>query len=160
MKKHFKLLNLILIFSLSLVIIACSASRQVPVVAFTVIANGFNSGYVKKEQIIVENKADFQKMWDRLYVNFSEKPPLPEVNFETQTVIGVFFGEYPNGGGSIGVKTIIYNDDETIVNVEEVTPGPNCVTTDMITQPYQIVRIPKADIPIKFVNLYTVRICN
>jgi hypothetical protein len=156
----FKLFNLTFICFVIFIFVGCSSSQEKSAVNFTLIANGSNSGYVKKERIIIKNRADFQKMWENLYINFSEKPQLPDVNFSNQMILGVFFGEYTSGGGSIAVKSVDMYDDAVIVNIEEVTPGPNCVTTDVMTQPYQIVRIPKVISPLKFVTIHTVRNCN
>lgn len=157
--KKYKKVNLILIFIISVIISSCSSSQPKPV-SFTIVTQGGNSGYTKKQRIVVKNKADFENMWQNLYINFSDKPAVPDVDFTKQTVIGVFFGEYMSGGSSIGVKSVNANDEGIIVTVEEITPGSNCVTTDVITQPYQIISIPKAISPVKFVTINTVRNCN
>lgn len=157
--KKYKTLNLILIFIISVIISSCSSSQPKPV-SFTVITKGGNSGYTKKERIVIKNKEDFEKMWQNLYINFSDKPQVPDVDFEKQTIIGVFFGEYMSGGSSIGVKSVSSNDEGIVVTVEEITPGSNCVTTDVITQPYQIISIPKVTSAVKFVTINTVRNCN
>lgn len=158
MKKH-KKINLILIFIISIIISSCSSSQPKPV-NFTVVTKGGNSGYTKKERIVVKNKEDFEKMWQNLYINFTDKPAVPEIDFSKQTIIGVFFGDYMSGGSSIGVKSVNANDEEIIVTIEEITPGNNCVTPDVITQPYQIISIPKATSTVKFVTINTVRNCN
>jgi hypothetical protein len=156
----YKALNFVLIVSIIFIIQSCSSSQEKSIVGFTVLASGANSGFKDKERIVVTDKANFQMMWDNLYINFSDKPPLPDVNFSNQMLIGVFLGEFPNGGSSIAVKSVDMYDDVVIMNIEELTPGPTCVTTDVITQPYQIVRIPKVSVPIRFVTIHNIRNCN
>lgn len=160
MRKHIKKLNYIFIILIPVIILSCSSSKERTPIYFTVIANGSNSGYTKKDRIAIRNKQDFQEMWNNLYINYSEKPPLPDVDFNKSIVIGVFFGEYTNGGGAISVKSVEEYDTMIMVKVEEITPGHNCVTTDVMTQPYQIIQIPKVSLPINYTTANTVRNCN
>lgn len=156
----YKTLNFVFIITVIFIVQSCSSSMQREKIGFTVLASGGNSGYEEKERLKITNKADFQKMWDRVYVNFSEKPPLPDVNFNNQMVIGVFYGQYPNGGSSISVKSVEMYETMIMVKIDEVTPGHNCVTTDVLTQPFQIIRIPKVMVPINYATEQVIRKCD
>lgn len=160
MREHIKKLNYIFIFFIPVIIMSCASSKERTPVDFTVIAKGSNSGYLDKKRIAVKNKQDFEKLWENLYINFSEKPPLPDVDFNKNIIIGVFFGEYTNGGGAISVKSVEEYNTMIMVKVEEITPGYNCVTTDVMTQPYQIIQIPKVSLPINYTTENTIRNCN
>jgi hypothetical protein len=156
----YKALNFVLIVSIIFIIHSCSSSQERTPVSFTVVTSGHNSGYIKKGRLKITNKADFQKMWDNLYINFSEKPPLPDINFNNQLVIGAFFGEATSGGNSIAVKSVEMYETMIMVKIEETTPGYNCVTTDVMTQPYQIIAISKVNLPVNYATEHVIRKCD
>lgn len=69
------------------------------------------------------------------------------VDFTNFTVIGVFDQVYGNGGHSIDITNITEYENNIVVTVENLQTGN---TSSVITQPYHIVKIPKATKPIVF----------
>jgi len=121
----------------------CSGSREYGEVYFKSIASGSNAGFSEKYQTVIYSEKDFQKLWSDTYSNFSEKPPVPSVNFSNQMVVAVYFGFYSTGGASVKINGVSINDYDMKVDVLQTLPGKNCVTTDVITYPFDMVVIPK-----------------
>lgn len=74
----------------------------------------------------------------------------PKVNFADQTVLGVFAGQKGSGGYSINVVRVEQTNNGVLVKVVETQPGKNCIVTDVISSPYQIVAVPKLKGEVKF----------
>ncbi len=75
--------------------------------------------------------------------NFTETT----VDFTNYTVIAIFDRVYGNGGNSIDITNITEFETNIIVTFENLQTGN---TSSVITQPYHIVKIPKATKPIVF----------
>jgi hypothetical protein len=69
------------------------------------------------------------------------------IDFNNYTVISIFDRGYSNGGHSIDITNITEFEDNIIVTVENLQTGN---TSSVGTQPYHIVKIPKATKPIVF----------
>ena len=69
------------------------------------------------------------------------------IDFNNYTIITVFDRVYGNGGHSIDITNITEFEDNIIVIVENLQTGN---TSSVVTQPYHIVKIPKATKPIVF----------
>jgi hypothetical protein len=69
------------------------------------------------------------------------------INFNNFTVIAVFDQVYGTGGHSIDITNITEYEDNIVVTVENLQTGN---FSSVVTQPYHIVKIPKATKPIVF----------
>ncbi len=69
------------------------------------------------------------------------------IDFNNYTVISIFDRGYSNGGHSIDITNITEFETNIIVTVENLQTGN---TSSVGTQPYHIVKIPKATKPIVF----------
>jgi hypothetical protein len=75
--------------------------------------------------------------------NFTETT----IDFNNYTVIAAFDKTYGNGGHSIDITNITEYETNIIVTVQKILTGN---TSSIFTQPYHIVKIPKATKPIVF----------
>lgn len=66
---------------------------------------------------------------------------LPPVDFARELVVVAAAGQKPSGGHTISVGRVTLNDGELLVEVVETTPGPDCVTTQALTQPVDVVAL-------------------
>jgi len=69
------------------------------------------------------------------------------IDFNNYTIITVFDQVYNNGGNSVDIMNITEFEDNIKVTVENLQTGN---TSNVGTQPYHIVKIPKATKPIVF----------
>ena len=79
------------------------------------------------------------------FANYSTKEPLPEVNFDTDEIILVTMGEQNSGGNSIEVTKVEASIGFLSVIVTETSPGKNCMSTTVMTYPYQFIKLKKTE---------------
>lgn len=137
------------VLAIVFVISGCSSTKQLSSKAnFVVVASGMNSGYTKKEQIIIKDEAAFKEVWKKIYGAGSDET-LPKIDFTNNTAIAVFYGNFQDSGMTIEVKSVDLGMS-AIVTVAETRAGVNCVTLPATTQPFQIITIPRTNLYIKF----------
>lgn len=137
------------VLTIIFVIGGCSSTKQLGDKAnFVVIASGMNSGYTKKEQVIIKDEVSFKEVWNKIYGVNSEEP-LPKIDFSKNTAIAVFYGNFQDSGMNIEVKSVDLGAS-AIITVAETRAGGNCVTLPVTTQPFQIITIPRTNLYIKF----------
>ena len=109
-------------------------------VDFSVVATGTNSSYEGIRSLeLVSNQTDWQRVWQIV----GSDRRIPEINFDTRSVIIVYQGRKPTGGWSILVIKLRREGSRLIVSVREQKPGPGDITTDALTSPFVIVSIPR-----------------
>jgi hypothetical protein len=75
-------------------------------------------------------------------------------------VLAVFEGERPSGGYDISVVSVMDNGDGTLaITILHEEPGAACMTTSVITSPYELVVVPKSDSRLVREDLTSVREC-
>ncbi len=112
-------------------------SREVD---FSVLATGTNSSFDGARTLeVVSNSSE----WDRVWRVVGSDRPMPQVNFDTRTVLVVYQGRKPTGGWSIAVDRLRRVGTNLIVSVKEQKPGPGDITTDALTSPFVVVSIPR-----------------
>jgi hypothetical protein len=120
-----------------------------PPIPFEKIDTGTRSGIKLFRTIMFNNKTG----WDR-FLTLHRVPgvdrPTPLVDFEKETVIGVFAGSKPREGYSVEIKNIYRTDMGARVVYRIVTP-PSGKAAEVTTQPYQMVKIGKMTGPILFI---------
>jgi hypothetical protein len=93
-----------------------------------------------------------QEAWLKLWKEFShgQATPAPEIDFSREMLIVVAMGQASTGGFSIMVDGVYERDNKLEVVVKSEGPGRNCMTTQALTQPVDIVRVPKSDRSVVF----------
>ena len=67
---------------------------------------------------------------------------VPQIDFTASKVLLVDMGRQPTGGYSIHVSSVTRDDGAAVAEVVLAQPGPECVVTEALTNPYQFVQIP------------------
>mmetsp|Transcript_36040 Transcript_36040/g.39833 ORF Transcript_36040/g.39833 Transcript_36040/m.39833 type:complete len:202 (-) Transcript_36040:101-706(-) len=117
---------------------------------FQTIEHGFDSGFKNSAQEVFRLSSEFEALWQSHSTIFSPPPNIPEVDFESDMVLGVFLGTQNSGGYDIEIKSIEENDSEISVKCE--TKGPlGGIVTCALTQPFHIVKISKSTKPVRFI---------
>lgn len=114
------------------------------------VAKGFNSLEKQKTNNMIQNHEELKNLWNIIYATQLDKPPLPNVGFDTNVIIGIFSGEKPTAGFSIEVQKVMEKDGEIIVYIQETSPPQDSFQAQIITEPYHVIQIPKMDKPIVF----------
>ncbi|HKC62751.1 MAG TPA: DUF885 family protein [Pyrinomonadaceae bacterium] len=111
-------------------------------VEFSVLATGRNSGYEGSRSIqLITNRNDWLNTW-RVIGNGSTGS-MPEVSFDTRAVLVVYQGQKRTGGYGISIAEIRREGNTLVVRVNEQTPKPGEMATEVLTSPFIAVSIPR-----------------
>lgn len=113
-------------------------------VPFTVLAQGSVSGMEKPKNFAVYSAEGLADLYER--ADLADTPP--EVDFGSSYVIAVFAGTQAMGGVAVAVNRITDQDGRRVLDIHTDRPGSGCATTDALTSPYQLIRVPASDMPL------------
>ena len=119
----------------------CLAFFLQTLVPFTTISQGGQSGIESRREVIVRAEGEWQALWKEHQPD--ERPPA--VDFSKSMAIGVFLGFRNTGGYSVAITSIGHAGDEIVVTWAESKPGPQDITSQVLTFPYHIVRTERQD---------------
>lgn len=119
-----------------------------------------NSTIATRERVVVENQAQWEIVWRRLWHNESSAPAAPAVDFTREVVVVAAMGGRPTGGYSIRVDQADARTDHVSVRVVETSPGRRCVVTMATTAPLDVVKLTRTGLPVRFQEVEAVRSCS
>jgi hypothetical protein len=108
------------------------------------------SGIQEARRTVISDPTAWAALWAEVVGTIAPQPDLPSVDFSGSVVIAVAMGAQNSGGHEISIDDVQRRGETLVVVVREVTPGPMCITTQVLTAPVDIVLIPKGDEPIEF----------
>ena len=127
------------LLALPLLVVACRSPAILEELPLTPLVQGQHSQQTEQRFEWITGPDAFVALWQSAHLETT-----PEVDFERDGVIAVYMGEQPTGGHRIHVERVARQDDELQVEVVFQFPGPDCMTTQALTQPYQMVLVPRA----------------
>lgn len=120
------------------------AEGEVAPVVFRELAQGDQSSVERRVNYLVYSDAQLAQLWEM--VGAVDAPP--QVDFTRHTVIGIFSGKQPTAGYKIAVDRIT-DTDARYVSIITSRPGVSCLAAQTITQPYQVIVVPKTPLSYK-----------
>ena len=118
-------------------------------VEFSVLTYGAKAtGMTERKNYAVYNKEEYARIWK--LTGSTEK--MPAVDFTEGYVIAVFAGTRATGGYAISVEKVTDTEGARSVSLLIEKPGVGCITTQAITSPYQIIRVPYVDASLSHVD--------
>lgn len=121
---------------------------------FVELAHGERSRVTERANYLITSEDELRRLWTLI----SDNTMPPAVDFTRYVVIAVFAGEEPTAGYAIRVSKIT-DDDRRIVAVSINAPGISCLAAEVITTPYQVLRVPRTDLPWTHEDEQTVTSC-
>ena len=115
-------------------------------IRFEVMYNEYYAPFSEKKFIVIQDEKDFRDFINETGMIF--KPP----DFERYTVIALFMGEQKMGGYAITVDRIIEEEGVVRVYVKNLVPSETCLVTQVITRPFQIIKMEKIPDKIEFIE--------
>jgi hypothetical protein len=106
------------------------------------IEKGDQSNVDEAKQVLVRTDAE----WTRLWQQHNPDRPRPKVDFAKEMVVAVFMGSRPNAGFSTTITSAMAANGALVVRYKETMPGAGGVSAQILTFPYHIVAISKADV--------------
>lgn len=152
--------HLTILFCLALLL--TPALSQADSICFLTVARFGDAGYSAEQPeqtFVINNLSDWQALWGRLFINSSEKPSLPEVDFTRRTILAIFQGIQPTTGYEISIEEIVDAQSSLEVIVKAFAPGGRCGVLGKITGPLHIVEIEKTNKPVLFHVKHKTRNC-
>ncbi len=111
------------------------------VVSYTVLAQGVHSAIHDQRELIVRDRDALL----RLLAEHSPGAPvaIPRIDFASQMVIAAFLGDQPSNGYAVSVDGVEQTDSNWLrLDFRQVDPGPSCVISASVTQPFVLVAVP------------------
>ncbi len=124
-------------------------------VTFSPVAKGVSAYVLDRVNYAIYTPEELNELWALL----PDAGPQPTVDFSKEAVVAVFGGQVTQGGHSIEVEKIIDRGGERMVSVSIATPAPECITTQAIETPYQVVIVPKTTHTLAHEDIPAVRSC-
>jgi hypothetical protein len=106
------------------------------------IEKGDQSNVEDAKRVLVRTEAEWATLWQQ----HAPDRPMPKVDFSKEMVVGVFMGSRPNAGFSTGVTMTTTGNGALIVKYTETAPLAGAITAQILTFPYHLVAIAKADV--------------
>ena len=156
--KYLPALVICLLISTALSCSSSGSGSDTTDIKFEVIKEGVISGFTDEKLMVIDNNTDYQKIMSIVYYNLDQMPIIPEVDFTKNTLILAAIGAKNTGGYSIGINNIKSNGSVTI-SITEISPGKNCVLTESVISPYQLVKVKKIKKEVSFSTSRIVKDC-
>lgn len=151
---------MLLLLIVSLLLIGCYEEpkelREVPIEQ---IAKSVSSRYLEKKEVLVTNEDKMESLWQINTFGSQNPPSIPQIDFSKYAVIAVFRGEQKTGGYSIEIGKVLENKKTFDVYVNETFPGKGCVTTQVKTAPYYMIKIEKLNKTVRYIYEQRERKC-
>jgi len=112
-------------------------------IVFSVVESGSYAGVEDAKTAYIQSAEEWEAWWMQTKSNYKPMPALPNVDFSKHSVIACHMGNQRSGGFKVEVQKIINQGNVLEVHVLHASPGPNCIASMAITQPYQFVKFDK-----------------
>ena len=146
------------------IVVVTSSSQNLPVqfvyniiegeeVFFEDVEQGFYCGVSERIELKITDLETWRDLWTEMESIYTPVDPAPIINFSTNVLFVVFQGERASGGYVTTITRIVLTATGYVVFIDEVHPGPDCIVTHALTQPYHIVVVTSSsqNLPVQFV---------
>jgi len=103
--------------------------------------DGSSSELIKRTGFVVRSASRWADVWRQLNAGVTPPPRRPAVDFSQHMLLVVTLGQQTSGGHSIAVRSITDGGSRWTARVRESRPGPECLSTAVITAPFHVVRV-------------------
>jgi hypothetical protein len=135
------------------------APAEADTICFLTVLKYWDSRHAEAQNYVINNNAEWQNLWEEVFANQSDKPPLPEIDFTRRTIVAVFQGIQPSNGYEISIQEIVETENSLDVIVKAFAPGKRCVVLGIQTRPLDIVEIEKTEKEVVFHVKHKIRNC-
>ena len=130
----------------SLTIAGCdSPSGPSETLPLTRVTQGYFGAPNPSQRLVVRSQQDFAAAWAAIFSNTSPQPPVPSVDFTQEMVIIALGGSKPSGGYCIAIEHAAGDRRSATLTVRSAGPTASNAILPVITNPYDIVRVPRRD---------------
>ncbi len=132
-----------------------------PAEVFETIDIGDQSGVAgERPQVFkLDTQAGWEELWSRHQANVLPVPDLPLVDFTQEMVIAAVDQTEPSGGYRFEITGIEEVEGGLAVRVSKTIPGPDCIVTTALTQPFHIVKTARTTVSLNIVLMQETYSC-
>lgn len=127
-------------------------------IKFETVSKQQVSDHSQKQNYVINSSQEWEQLWDKITSPTAQAFPTP-LDFEKETVVAVFQGLRSSAGYAIEVTRIVRVSNTIEVFVTQTSPGKSCLTAQVITTPYHLVKIEKFTGDIKFITQENIHEC-
>jgi hypothetical protein len=124
------------------------------------IAFALYSGVTVPQTAVIRDPAAWSALWQRIHANVDPMPPLPEVDFSQEMIVAAALGTRATGGYNVLLTQATEDSNGIQIHVLETSPGANCFNTQALTQPIDLGRVDRREVPVHFVVVQHDERCN
>ena len=106
------------------------------------IEKGDHSNVDAAMQVLARTEAEYTALYRKH--NFDGQPP--KVDFAKEMVVAVFMGSRPTAGFNTSIVSATDANGLLVVRYREASPKAGMMTAQILTSPFHLVAIPKADV--------------
>jgi hypothetical protein len=140
-------------------VMALPGDPKAPIPDSALMAEGTRSAIETPRQTIIKDQAAFAALWAEHSTHENPAPRIPSVDFAADMVVAVFAGHQPTGGHALALTGLDKTPGGWELKLSLISPGPDCITTQVMTQPWVMVRVPGHDLPVNIHITPTERSC-
>lgn len=115
------------------------------------LGTGITSGVREAGLHVLRDQMAFEALWRKHMSLQLPVPPVPVIDFQESMVVAAFAGQKPSGGYSLQIDEVTRipatpeQPSQIVVRTSETIPGEDASVTQMLTSPFHMVRVRKAD---------------
>jgi hypothetical protein len=110
----------------------------------------YYSGLGDPVRLVITDSGTLTQVWNRIFATMTEPPAAPSVDFSHERVLVAALGARSSGGYRIEFNRAALEGGEVVAEVLATSPGAHCATSQALTQPVDVVKLPLSDAPIRF----------
>ena len=141
----------LLVSILSLCLVSCLGATPAQNQGFRAIAKGAFGGLQEPTQQVIKDKAAWEKLWAKHAAGLKTVEKPPEIDFSKEMVVVVAMGRQNTGGYRIQITHVEPVAGKLRISVLKTTPPPGGMAIQVLTAPFEMVAVPKSDLPPEFV---------
>jgi hypothetical protein len=115
--------------------------------------SGIASGIVEPGERLVQDPDAWQRLWRDVHRLQVPVPDAPAIDFDRHAVAGIFLGQKPTGGWSVGIEAITTDEHDVTVLYRIVEPPEDAMLAQMLTSPYALAQIDRPAGQVRFLRL-------
>ncbi|MBK7875088.1 MAG: protease complex subunit PrcB family protein [Planctomycetes bacterium] len=109
------------------------------------IAYGYHTGIRAPTQKVIRTAEDWYRLWIDHHSNVVPVPLPPKVDFTREMVLCVAVGQRPTGGYGVRITRTYLEGGRLHVEAHETRPPQGAIVPMVLSQPYEMVRVPRFD---------------
>lgn len=109
------------------------------------IAYGYQTGIAGPARMVVRTAEEWHAVWVRHNSRTLPTPPVPKIDFTREMVLGVALGQRPTAGFGVRIVEVRHEGGQLRVDARETRPPTGAIVPQVISQPYEFVKVPRFD---------------